>query len=1289
MAPFCPHSRRPKDNYLGDSRCKVMPPFPQPDLGDGFFPDPLDPCMPSPSSSPTPSNLVVGNPSTRSEPNYSVVDTSQAFDFPNCCALETSNLDASDVSFVPSSATCFWTTRPTAAKSSPASHISNDYVRSGPSLATSTHLDVWSHPHQWKSTQSMTQCSSTWNGYTSATSTSTGSSFTQSACGGPFQVSTNTRSDFLFPQCVPHSPYYETHLNVNIDDISKWNISEDVPCLPQPRTYSSPASCLRRGTKEHVAQKRPQEAGLSQTAAGYTVSQKGQKGISSSMERDLHYSLQDNDSMVPVPTRETDMSSTVPIKHELRFSGTPPDVTHRSRNHYRRRRRGCIDGSGAPNVKFRESNVHEGSSDSTHSGTQLSVREFNRRISTCARRRDLTGALQALAQLDTCPAVERNLFTYNAIINALVMCSQFDRANQLWGEMLASGIHPNLVTYNTMLKSCFTGTENDVERAFALVEEMEKNCIPADRVTLNSLINACVASGRVDDARKVYERMRDRNIDPDDFTFTTLAKAGAAQNDIEMLDALLVHQLKHHTWVQHQRTVPSRPSSSKACSNSRRQSKASSGFGSPTTNSPSRESSAISPVAYNAIADAYIRCGHPVRAIELLSRMRDPSGQVLEKSIMKDFIPVAPDVQTYNVKLKALREAGSPCQEAFHAVAEMNDLGLESDHITLLTLADLCCRRGDMNLAAGVLRIATNADLEQLRQGEGEWRSFKSNGFRRNTEPPTSHINSDTAVEARKSRQSVMQPRNAKANVSLFNALIRGYSSLDPPNTDAAVSLYAEMRMFVNIHGFAFYAPDAVTYTMLVDSFARIGDADGAEKIICEMEASGPQAVSVVAYNALLKANRSNGSRKAFEILDRIKNRGLNPDVVTYNTICDILSNEENGIELAEKLVKEMPKYSVRPDLLTFNTLLKGAARSKGYNNSSGAALNSAYHWLRELKRCGLRPDEFTYQSMVSACAAAGDASRALEFFRCVEDERAKRVASSNTGRSFSTGNLTQMWQRPTKESNDSTQPSENCQGPTLIDVGHVSRASTSINDDLMTLGTKDALERLDSATESVTSHQKSNNTIGSPSSSNSDDWMLLAHPAAYIALMRAFLSSGRDDGVARVLKLRDEMIQRGLCLGRAGYTAVADAYAELGDFEQVEVTLREMVEKDTDHSKCTLSPVHHCIRMKALCNANRVDDAIAIISDVENPDAAIFNTLIFACVKLKDRDRMITVLRAMERAGVEPDSITARALGSLMRSLALTFRSFDARFRSGIAKFAIAVDDSSSHAPKGDVVDS
>lgn len=369
---------------------------------------------------------------------------------------------------------------------------------------------------------------------------------------------------------------------------------------------------------------------------------------------------------------------------------------------------------------------------------------------------------------------------------------------------------------------------------------------------------------------------------------------------------------------------------------------------------------------------------------------------------------------------------------------------------------------------------------------------------------------------------------------------------------------------------------------------------------------------------------------------------------MTYNTIIDLLCSEENGAALAEELVRvDMPRNGVRPDLLTFNTLIKGAARVRGSRSDAGAALGAAYRWLRELQARGLQPDEFTYQSMVSACAAAGDAPRALEFFRKVEAERAKR---SGHGSDYSSSSSSPDDRAVANPWQASLQPVRQQQKGVLPRMQQRQHSSSPPN--------------------GTVARPAQGNTIGNNNPRSGKDWMLLPHPAAYIALMRAFLTSNGKHGVQSVLQLRDEMVSRGLELGKQGHTAVADAYAERGEFEKVEETLAEMLRKERPGPDQQLGPVHHCIRMKALCNADRLDEAIALLPEVENADAAVFNVLITACSRAKDVQRLTVVLRAMEEANVDPDAITSRAISGMIRNVAKTLRSYDERFRDTISKF-------------------
>lgn len=830
----------------------------------------------------------------------------------------------------------------------------------------------------------------------------------------------------------------------------------------------------------------------------------------------------------------------------------------------------------------------------TRTGPQerRSASEFNRQITTCARRRDLNGALRVLEQLDNTVDVSRDVVTYNAIINAMITCNQRGRAKRFWNEMVQAGIDPNRVTFNTMLKSFFGGTDEDVSRAFQMLQRMEDLAIPCDRVTFNTVINICVSAGRLSDAQQVYQQMRGLYIEPDSYTFCTLAKQARKTEDVSMLDALLLHLLSHHTKLRQEKHA---------------------------------EPLNFSSNAYNSIANAYIRCGHPERALRLLEKMRNPADISETHDSVDGLIAVRPDVQTYNVRIKALRESGAPVHQALDVVKEMQSVGLEEDFITLITLIDFCCQRNDMPTAEAVLQTAIDSDLSIFQsQRDKSGSRFHTSG--ESSEAVDGNISdprafSDNSFEKEKRRNlyrqraprsprgsqrytaKVHQPKHAKASTGLYNALIRGYTSSNVPDVERAIELFREMEHFAEKYGFSYCLPDSVTFTLIVNGCARSGNTDQAEKIISEMEAIGIS--NVIPYNAYLKATREKGVDTTMSILRRIRSRGLRPDIITYNTVIDSVSGVEHGLEIAEKLILEqMPKEGVEPDLLTFNTMIKGAARRRaGAAGNQRASLEAAEMWLEELKSRGLKPDAFTYQGMLSACAADGDAETALLYFRLIQEIQEKR------GKARTAQNTASQSGSPSGQAS-STRP-----------------------------------------------HYQTKN------------WTVPLHRAAYVTLMRAFLASNAKDRIESVMMVRDEMAACGMELGQSGYTAVADAYAERADIYGVDSTLADMFAHTEEPWTGTMRVVHHCIRMKAFCNARQLQDAFNILKEVEDADTPMYNTLIFACIRNKKMDMLMEVLRLMEARNREPDWITDRALRMMMGTVAQSLKSVDNRLASAISR--------------------
>ena len=87
-------------------------------------------------------------------------------------------------------------------------------------------------------------------------------------------------------------------------------------------------------------------------------------------------------------------------------------------------------------------------------------------------------------------------------------------------------ISPDLITYNTFIKGCSKFKLYDqVEFAFnhLIKNSKETNIVPND-VTFNSLIDVCVSQKNMEKVVALVNQMREYNIFPDNYTYTTIIK---------------------------------------------------------------------------------------------------------------------------------------------------------------------------------------------------------------------------------------------------------------------------------------------------------------------------------------------------------------------------------------------------------------------------------------------------------------------------------------------------------------------------------------------------------------------------------------------------------------------------------------------------------------------------------------------------------------------------------------------------------------------------------------------
>ncbi len=218
--------------------------------------------------------------------------------------------------------------------------------------------------------------------------------------------------------------------------------------------------------------------------------------------------------------------------------------------------------------------------------------------------------------------------------------------------------------------------------------------------------------------------------------------------------------------------------------------------------------------------------------------------------------------------------------------------------------------------------------------------------------------------------QSVSKWENAKS-IHKYNSMIIANND---KNTDAFKILNAMQKAGIN--------PDIVTYNCLIDMSHRLEHKEQAIKLCEEInDFTNPVQPDTVTFNILLKGLvfeiRENKDNKEMieKLLAKVKNiftdlraRGnISPNEITFNTAIDACIESEN-VDEAWNFFNEMAQCGVKPDLYTYSTLVKGLKQASELSESN---LQKALDILEKINNgeCeNIHADEILYNSVIDTC---------------------------------------------------------------------------------------------------------------------------------------------------------------------------------------------------------------------------------------------------------------------------------------------------------------------------------
>ena len=495
------------------------------------------------------------------------------------------------------------------------------------------------------------------------------------------------------------------------------------------------------------------------------------------------------------------------------------------------------------------------------------IRSLNMNLDYLAKSQQKDSALRAEEMLKRIQALHSDgyyakapdVVSWNSVINAYAQSRSIEtpsaHAKRLMGQMKESGVEPNTVTYNTLLR--------------CLLKEIKRRQ-PWKRV-----------SGIVSEARDVVSTMQDDDL-ANTVSFNTLLSILAKSNEPPSVsETYLDHMIETYSSTQNKKIQPDTTSFNalieayvNECKRNRKDAaniaeKAEAVIGRMEQMYKSGENDNVRPdvVSFTAVINGYATAS---------SRWKKCASQALETLDKMQRIydggdkRLKPNKRTYTAVINALSRAGKPerADEILMKMLESQISELQPDTMCYTSVIDGYARKGGEE-------SAIRAE-ELLREMEDTYNS-----------PGGTYI--------------------TKPNFRTYRAVITALGkSTQPRAAEKCEQILNEMESFAS-HGMKDLAPNTIVYNAVIDAYARSqteSKAYRAELLLEKMLDSGNPNIEpdAITFNSVIKASAHSSSddadvrKEAYLIgLNAFKNvhsfGGCRPTSVTYVHFLRLLKN--------------------------------------------------------------------------------------------------------------------------------------------------------------------------------------------------------------------------------------------------------------------------------------------------------------------------------------------------------------------------------------------------------------
>ncbi|KAJ7540213.1 hypothetical protein O6H91_10G005500 [Diphasiastrum complanatum] len=558
---------------------------------------------------------------------------------------------------------------------------------------------------------------------------------------------------------------------------------------------------------------------------------------------------------------------------------------------------------------------------------------------------------------------ERDVVSWTAMIAGYAQNGHGKEALALYEQMKQEGMQPNNVTFVLLLKACASLAA--LEQGKQLHSEIIKRGFQSDVVVGSTLVDMYAKCGCTEDARELFDNMSERDV----VSWNAMI-AGYAQNALGKEALALFEQMKLEGVQPNNVTFVLLL---KACA-----SLAALEQGKQLHSEIIKRGFQSDVVVGSTLVDMYAKCGCTEDARELFDNMSERN------------------VVSWNAMIAGYAQNGLG-KEALDLYEQMKQEGMQPNNVTFVLLLNAC------------------ASLAALEQGKQLHSEIIKRGFQSDVVVGRTLVDMYAKCGCTEDARELFDNMSER-NVVSWNAMIAGYAqnglgkeALDlyeqmkqegvhPDNVTFILLLKACANLEALEQGKQLHSKiikrgfqsDLVVCSTLVHMYAKCGCTEDARELFDNMSER-----DVVSWTAMIGEHAQNGLGKdALALYEQMKQEGVQPDNVTFVLLlkaCASLAALEQGKQLHSEIIKK----GFQLDVVVGNTLVDMYTKCgcteharEVFDNMSerdvvswtamiaGYAKNGiaqeALALFEQMQREGMKPDEVTYISVLSACAHSG-----------------------------------------------------------------------------------------------------------------------------------------------------------------------------------------------------------------------------------------------------------------------------------------------------------------------------